>query len=448
MVKTTRRAKTQSWAGMVQGSLSTADQQRILDVVGGQLQNLGLEIVRDRKRLRTYALAEVTNTASQLGLALSPEMTAVLTSRATALAGGLGFFDDLLPPNRDDLSEITLLPDGQLQVMYKGARDFEPFEYQPTLDETWRAVEALLAPIGRSVSEATPSVDAKLPRMAGMGGARIKIIHPRLAPGLGYPSINIRLFEPKPVTLEQLAAWRVAPDRILDGLLRLVADGRRILISGGTYTGKTTVLSAIAGGIPKTARIVKIEDPEEIWLDHPHVVTLEARPSLPGSSVPAYLVKDGVDDALRMSPRWLIVGEVRTGDVAMALFRAQMSDHPGLTTFHATNPDHAVHRMALIMFADQDIRFQAAKETFASAMDVIVQIGWLDERRQILGVWGVYDRLSGGDVKLEPFWMADGYKPDSDMSAEKITSMCTTLISNGKADADQIRELTQDGAHG
>ena len=111
----------------------------------------------------------------------SLEMTAVLTSQATALAGGLGFLDDLLPPNRNDLAEIMLNPDGQLWLLPKGAQDPVPYDYRPSLDETWRAVEALLAPIGRSVSEAVGSVDAKLPRMAGMGGARIKIIHPRLA---------------------------------------------------------------------------------------------------------------------------------------------------------------------------------------------------------------------------------------------------------------------------
>jgi len=427
--------RTQSWAGLLQPNATKhVDQERILSLVGAKLQNLPLEVIRDRQQLRQHALAEITNAAATLGAGLTPELTAVLVSRATAMAGGLGFLDDLLPPNRNDLSEITLTPDGQVQVMFKGARDFEPYNYRPTLDETWRAVEALLAPIGRSVSEAIASVDAKLPRSAGMGGARIKVIHPRLAPGNGYPSVNIRLFEPKPVTLEQLLTWDVAPSRVLDGLMKLVRDGYRILISGGTYTGKTTLLSAIANGIPKTARVVKIEDPEEIWLDHPHVVTLEARPALPGTTLEPYTVKNGVDDALRMSPRWLIVGEVRTGDVAMALFRAQMSDHPGLTTFHATNPEHAIHRMALIMFTDEDIRFQAAKEAFAAAVDVIVQIGWLDGKRRILGIWGVYDYLHGGNVKLEPYWMADGYKPSGrDEAAAKIKSMSAYLLGSDPA---------------
>lgn len=437
----------QSWGGMISGGvLTSANQDRILEAVGLRLKNQPLDILRDRRRLRDLALAEITNVAAQQGVAVTPDITAYLATRAVALAGGLGFIDDLLPPNRDDLSEITLTPTGQLLVMYKGARDFEPLPYQPDLDETWRAVEALLAPIGRSVSEAIPSVDAKLTRMSGMGGARVKIIHPRLAPGTGYPSINIRLFEPQPVTLDQLLAWQVAPERVLNGLIRLVADGYRVLISGGTYTGKTTILSAIANGIPKEARVVKIEDPEEIWLDHPHVVTLEARPAFPGSTVPPYTIKDGVDDAMRMSPRWLIVGEVRQGEAAMALFRAQMSDHPGLSTFHATHPEHAVHRMALIMYADNHIRAQAAKETIAQAVDVIVQIGWLEGRRQILGIWGVYDQLQSGDVKLEPYWLAPGYEGNYQTAARKIQQMKTLLDSNPQADEATAVLLRQDMA--
>jgi pilus assembly protein CpaF len=429
--------RTQSWAGLLQpNAMPKEDQDRILTLVTEQLRSLPLDVIRDRKQLREYTMGAVTNAAATLGIALSPEMTAVLTSQATALAGGLGFLDDLLPPNRNDLAEIMLNPDGQLWLLPKGAQDPVPYDYRPSLDETWRAVEALLAPIGRSVSEAVGSVDAKLPRMAGMGGARIKIIHPRLAPGSGFPSINVRLFEPKPVTLEQLLAWEVAPQEVLEGLLKLVHDGYRIMISGGTVTGKTTMLSAIANGIPKDARVVKIEDPEEIWLDHPNVVTLEARPPMPDLSVQPFTVRDGVDAALRMSPRWLIVGEVRTGDVAMSLFRAQMSDHPGLTTFHATSPEHAIHRMALIMFADRDIRFQAAKEAFAAAVDIIVQIGYLGRKRKVLGIWGVHDQLKGGDVKLEPLWISEGYTPVSDAAQRaKLEAMAAALTSGSPKEA-------------
>ncbi len=422
---------TQSWAGIVQGqsvpTLTVEKQQQLLDKVAANLQRLGLDVVRDRRRLHDAAVAEVTNVAAALGIALTPDITAALVSRASAMAGGLGFLDELLPPRRNDLSEVSINPDGSVWLMPKGEVDFIPYEYKPSKDEVWRTVEALLAPLGRSLSEASPSVNAKLPRMVGFGGARVKAIHPRLAPGLGFPSLNVRLFEPKPVTLKKLLEWRAAPEYVLRGLQDIVGQGYRMLIFGGTATGKTTLLSGLANGIPKTARVVKIEEPEEIWLDHPHVVTLEARPASLGSSVPPYTMRDGVDDAMRMSPRWLIVGEVRTGDVALALFRAMMSDHPGLTTFHAESPQGAIHRMAVIMFTDRGVRAAAAKEIFASAVDVMVQVGVLNGRRQIVGVWGVRDRLRGGDVHMETLYIADGYQVDDGTSEAKIRALQESL---------------------
>ena len=257
-------------------------------------------------------------------------------------------------------------------------------------------------------------MDAKIPRQEGLpGGARVKIIHPQVAPGDGYPSINIRLFEPKPVPPEQLVKWEVAPQEVIDQLVYAVSKGLRILVVGGTASGKTTVLSALCHGIPDTARVVKIEDPEEIWMDHPHVVSLEARPAQVGSAITPYTLADGVDDAMRMSPRWLIVGEMRRGDAVAALFRAQMSDHPGLSTFHAESPEAAVKRLSLLLFTDEKVNTAGAKSMFAEAVDVLVQVGFRNvdigggekaPRRRLIGVWGINKELVGGDVKFMPLY--------------------------------------------
>lgn len=139
-------------------------------------------------------------------------------------------------------------------------------------------------------------------------------------------------------------------------------------------------------------------------MDHPHVVTIEARKAPLGStSVQDYTLRHGVDDAMRMSPKWLIVGEVRTGDAAAALFRAQMSDHPGLSTFHAEGPDAAVKRMALIMGVDAKIDRMNAKELFAAGVEVVVQVGVpkSGDKRRLIGVWEVQPDLKGGDVVFE-----------------------------------------------
>lgn len=396
-----------SWAGLAQ-SISPQDQALVVSQAVEQLQRQGISLaaLRDTSQLMAKAQPVVVTIISRMGLVVSPAMQASLIQQVVAQAGGLGFLNQLLPSQGYDpgYSEIALTPDGQVWALRKGAPDFEKLDLAPAPAEVWRSVETLLAPLGRSVSEATPSVDAKLPRAEGMGGARVKILHPILVPGAGYPSINIRLFEPRPVRPDQLVAWKVAPQTVIQALVEAVSRQARLLVIGGTATGKTTILSALCSGIPKAARVVKIEDPEEIWLDHPHVVTIEARPAPPGSTVPPYTIRDGVDDAMRMSPRWLIVGEVRKGDAAMSLFRAQMSDHPGLSTFHAEGPEQAVFRMAVIMFSDVGVEMKAAHSIFAEAVDLVAQIGWLDGRRQLMGVWEVERQIQSGSVKFRQLY--------------------------------------------
>jgi len=405
-----------SWTSVVATTIPPEQQDLVVQQVSEQLDKLPLAVKRDRRKLEVEARPMVVTTCGRMGLMADPTLQISLAQRVVARVGGLGFLNDLIPSKDFDpgYNEIALNPDGSVWVLKKGAEHFEPLGRTPSLDEVWRAVESLLAPLGRSITETTPSVDAKLPRMEGMGGARIKIIHPILAPGAGYPSINVRLFEPLPVKPEKLAQWGMAPLPVIETLLAHVARKLRVLVIGGTATGKTTVLSALCNGIPQSARIVKIEDPEEIWLEHPNVVTLEARPAVVGSNVLPYTIKHGVDDAMRMSPKWLIVGEARHGDAAMALFRAQMSDHPGLSTFHAEGPEEAVFRMSVIMWTDAQVRMEAAKAIFAQAVDLVIQVGWQDGRRQILGVWEV-EGLRGGDVKFSQL-----YSPgESDMLDSK-----------------------------
>ena len=395
---------TSGWGASLP-ALSLEDRTRIIDEVSAQFQGLSLSEMRgDREKLVARALPLVNAYLSRTGLQATLDEINSVAREVIARVGGLGFLEPLLRTD-SGLSEVTLTPQGDVWILKKGAPSFEKLPSKPNMTEAWRAVETLLAPLGRAVTEAAPSVDAKIPRQEGLaGGARVKIIHPVVAPGLGYPSVNIRLFEPKPVPPERMIEWGVAPKPVIDGLVNLVSKALRILVIGGTASGKTTLLSALCYGIPKEARVVKIEDPEEIWLDHPHVVTLEARPAQVGSSIVPYSLASAVDDAMRMSPKWLIVGEMRRGDAAAALFRAQMSDHPGLSTFHAEGPEAAVMRLNLLLYADVGIRAESAKEMFAQAIDLIVQVGWLNGKRAMLGVWEVDKALKAGNVQFQQLY--------------------------------------------
>ncbi len=385
--------------------LAAENRARIIEEVSSQFQGLSLSELRgDREKLVIRAIPLINTCLSRTGLQASPNEIDDIARDIVARVGGLGFLEPLLRTD-SGLSEVTLTPQGDVWVLRKGAPSFEKLPNKPSITDAWRAVETLLAPLGRAVTEAAPSVDAKIPRQEGLaGGARVKIIHPVVAPGLGYPSVNVRLFEPNPVPPQRMIEWKVAPAAVIRSLVELVSKALRVLVIGGTASGKTTLLSALCHGIPKEARVVKIEDPEEIWLDHPHVVTLEARPVQVGSSIVPYTLASAVDDAMRMSPRWLIVGEMRRGDAAAALFRAQMSDHPGLSTFHAEGPEAAVTRLNLLLYADVGIRAESAKEMFAQAIDLIVQVGWIGGTRAMLGVWEVSKQLKAGNIQFQQLY--------------------------------------------
>ncbi len=307
----------------------------------------------------------------------------------TTPAGGRGCLEFLFVPGGPPWTDVVLNGNGVVWGRPKDSLAFECLDQvRPAPGEVWQALEAVLSPLGRACTEASPSVDAKIPRDAetGFPGARLKILHPAITPGDGYPAFAIRFFEPKPVTPQQIVAWNMVPDAIMDFLLKAVAAGRNILIAGGTGTGKTTLLSALCHGISMHERIVKIEDPEEIWLPHLDVVTLEARPAPPGSPVPGYGVTDGVNDAMRLAPSHIIVGEVRTGTAALSLFRALMSDHAGLTTFHAHGPHEVLARLGVIMFSDAHVPFDASRSLFRQAIDLVVHIGFENGQRKVLGI--------------------------------------------------------------
>ena len=333
-----------------------------------------------------------------------PDQIAEMVQELAARFGGLGFLERLMPPVSDRYTDVVLNPDGSLWGRERGALQFAQVPGpRPTVQETWQAIEMLLNPLGRACSEASPSVDAKIPRNAarGFAGARLKILHPTIAPGDGYPSMSLRFFERRPVTPAQIVEWGMLSAATMEELRQCVARRQNVMIVGGTGTGKTTLLSALCHGIPEEDRIVKIEDPEEIWLPHPNVTTLEARPAPPGSAIPGYEVTHGVDDAMRMAPSHIIVGEVRTGTAALSLFRAFMSDHSGLTTFHANGPMEALHRLGVILYADAGVPFKPGRSLFRQAIAYVVHIGFHEDMRKVLGVFAVRQGTGGQPVSFE-----------------------------------------------
>jgi len=321
---------------------------------------------------------------------------------------GLGFLDLLLPPARTDLTEIAVYSSGLVQVMKKGSVRWENVELTPSAEEIHRILDRLLGPQNRSLNESNPSVNARLERSAKIpGGGRIKALHPVISPPGRNAAFNLRLFEQKPVQPEWLLARNLMNAEMMQDLADALRNGSRMLISGGTRTGKTTLLSALCNFLPPAWRILKIEDPEEIWIDRPTVQTIEARPQAAGTEVRPYTLADGVDDAMRLSPDYLVIGEVRDGRAAQALFRALMTGHGGACTFHADSPSEAVSRLSVLLGADAGVQKVDALPMIADALDLLVQLGIRGESRRVTGIARIAGVTAENRVKIEPLWIYD-----------------------------------------
>ena len=359
----------------------------------------------DRRRIRERVEALIAAALRKRNCRPGVQQEGLLSEELTRRILGLGFLDMLLPPARTDISEITIYSSGLVQIMRKGSVRWEMIDLRPEAGEIWRVLDRLIGPQNKTLNETNPSINAKLPATPhNPGGGRIKALHPVIAPPGRNPSINIRLYEQKPVKPEWLLERGVMNPDMMDILQQAMEQGRRILISGGTRTGKTTLLSALCNFLPPAWRIVKIEDPEEIWVDRPTVQTVEARPQAVGTEVKPYTLADGVDDAMRMSPDYLVIGEVRDGMAAMSLFRALMTGHSGACTFHADSPREAARRLATVMGADAGVKPHEANQMISDAVDLLVQIGIRHEVRRVVAISNVAKDLKNGDVFFEPIY--------------------------------------------
>ncbi|MGE3141305.1 MAG: CpaF family protein, partial [Thermoleophilia bacterium] len=215
-------------------------------------------------------------------------------------------------------------------------------------------IDRILAPLGRRVDEASPMVDARL-----ADGSRVNAVIPPLA--LDGPALTVRRFSGDALGADDLVRLGTIDDAMLAMLRAAVRARRNILVTGGTGSGKTTTLAALAAFVPARERIVTIEDAAELRIALPHVVRLESRPpSLEGAG--AVTIRALVRNALRMRPDRIVVGEVRGGE-ALDMLSAMTTGHEGsLSTLHASSPGDAVRRLqTLALMGDLDLPYRAVE---------------------------------------------------------------------------------------
>lgn len=350
-------------------------------VVVERLDEEGIEVGKvARDRLVEFVRATVSKFIAQSRIPLSNRDLAQLGNDLVDEVVGFGPLEPLLQDTR--VNDILVNGPEAIYIEVAGVLQKAAVRFMDGA-HVMRIIRRILAPLGRRLDESSPMVDARLP-----DGSRVNAIIPPLA--LDGPSVSIRKFSADMLTADQLLANGSMSQECLAVLKRAVEGHRNIIISGGTGTGKTTMLNLISNYIPRNERIITIEDSAELNLHHPHVVRLETRP--PNTEGRGRVTaRDLVVNALRMRPDRIIVGEVRSSEI-IELLQAMNTGHDGsMSTLHANSSRDAIVRIeTLLAISGYEASEQSVSRLIASAVDLIVQLVRLpDGRRRVQEVVAV-----------------------------------------------------------
>jgi pilus assembly protein CpaF len=274
-----------------------------------------------------------------------------------------------------------------------------------------RIINKMVAQVGRRIDESSPMVDARLP-----DGSRVNAVIPPLS--LSGPLVTIRKFSKRRLELTDMIRLSTLTTETSEFLQRCVVAQLNVLVSGGTGTGKTTLLNALSTAIPDSDRIVTIEDAAELRLNQRHVLRLEARPkNIEGEGeIP---IRELVRNSLRMRPDRIIVGEVR-GAEALDMLQAMNTGHDGsLCTVHANSTRDALSRIeTMVLMAGFDLPMRAIRQQVASALDLIIHLERLEDgTRRVTAITEV-QRMESDVITLQDIF---------EFKVESITSERTVV---------------------
>ncbi|MEV0663665.1 CpaF family protein [Actinomadura luteofluorescens] len=339
------------------GSVSRWRQRLLEEVSLDELADLDLAQRRAR-------LEKVTgHIISRDGPVLSAGERGQMIRRVVDEALGLGVLEPLLADR--SITEIMVNGPGDVYVE-RGGR-LERIDTRFTDEEQlYQTIDRIVAQVNRRVDESSPMVDARLPT-----GERVNVIIPPLS--LSGPVLTIRRF-PRAYMVDELVAQGSVDPATAMLLAALIRARVNVVISGGTGTGKTTMLNALSAFIPAEERIVTVEDSAELQLQQQHVIRLESRPpNIEGRG--QVTIRDLVRNALRMRPDRIIVGEVR-GAETLDMLQAMNTGHEGsMVTVHANSAEDAVHRLQTLgSMSDLRLPFEAVRDQIVHAVDAVVHL--------------------------------------------------------------------------
>jgi pilus assembly protein CpaF len=335
---------------------------------------------------------------SQERLALTVAERQALVQSVTDDVLGYGPIDQLL---RDD-SITEVMVNGPHHVYVERSGKLTLVDEVKFADETHlrRIIDKIVSQVGRRVDEANPMVDARLP-----DGSRVNVVvHPL---SIGGPFMTIRKFSKDPYTVEDLISFGSFTPQVAHFINQCVKGRLNIVVSGGTGTGKTTLLNVLSSFIPHDERIVTVEDAKELQLHQIHVLPMEARPpNIEGKG--EVKIRDLVRNSLRMRPDRIVVGEVRGGE-ALDMLQAMNTGHDGsITTVHSNSPRDTLSRVeTMTLMAGMDLPVRVIREQMASALDMIVHLTRLrDGTRRVTHVSEVMG-MEGDVVVLQDIYTFD-----------------------------------------
>ena len=290
---------------------------------------------------------------------------------------GLGPLEELLAdPN---VSDIMVNGPEQTYVERKGKLELAQIQFRDE-EHLFQIAQRIVNSVGRRVDQTTPLADARL-----KDGSRVNVIVPPLS--LRGTAISIRKFSAKPITLDMMAGFGSMSPKMATALKIAGASRFNVVISGGTGSGKTTMLNALSKMIDPGERVLTIEDAAELRLQQPHWLPLETRPAnLEGQG--EISIRDLVKNALRMRPDRIILGEIR-GSECFDMLAAMNTGHDGsMCTLHANSPREALARMEnMVMMSDIKVPKEAISRQIADSVDMIIQVKRLrDGSRRVTNI--------------------------------------------------------------
>ena len=358
------------------------------------LKHLEIDMTDPAKaqEIREKTQNAVTNAlADETGLFLSSlEVRKRLVKEITDEALGLGPLEDLV--NDQGISDIMVNNKNQIYIEAQGKISLSPKRFLSN-DQLRQVIERIIAPLGRRIDESVPMVDARL-----SDGSRVNAIIPPLA--LTGPTLTIRKFGRERLTMDDLLRISSLSPAMADFIRACVLSRKNMIVSGGTGSGKTTVLNVLSAFIPERERIITIEDAAELRLKQEHWVRLESRPpNIEGKG--AITIRDLFRNSLRMRPDRIIVGECRAAET-LDMLQAMNTGHDGsMTTIHANSTHDVISRMdSMILMSGAELPVRAIREMIASAINIIVHTARLSDgsRRvmQITEMTGMLDEMHIG----------------------------------------------------